>query len=290
MCKSPLVSIVTRTRDRAVFLRRVLKTLSFQTFTDFEWIIVNDSGARAPVNEIKTEAERCGIATSLIHVKESQGIEAAANKGVSLSRGQYVLIHDDDDTLHPEFLQKTVSLLNKNKSIAGCIAYSTEVYEMYSGGSIIEVLRRPFVFRPARMSLGYLAVCNRYPPIAFLFRKDVYDQVGGYDEELSVLGDWDFNLRVCGSAKIGVIRKSLANYHIRINGTGASANTIIRQSEEHLKLDEIVRFRYKYSSNELLHKALMRGAHKKQNMKAPIRYRLHSLYLKLVGKLPLHNT
>ena len=44
--------------------------------------------------------------------------------------------------------------------------------------------------------LSDLAVENRFPPISFLFRRSVYDKIGGFDEELPVLGDWDFNLKV----------------------------------------------------------------------------------------------
>jgi hypothetical protein len=87
---------------------------------------------------------------------------------------------------------------------------------------------------------------NFFPPIAFLFRRTVHDQVGGYDETLPVLGDWDFNLRFLLKADIGVLPKPLAYYHHRdVGGTSAAySNSVIGGIDKHLEYSSIVRNKY----------------------------------------------
>jgi GT2 family glycosyltransferase len=62
---------------------------------------------------------------------------------------------------------------------------------------------------------------NLFPPISLLYRREVFEAIGGYDESMAVLGDWDFNIKVLVRGDIGVLPEALANYHVRI-GTAAS--------------------------------------------------------------------
>jgi GT2 family glycosyltransferase len=56
---------------------------------------------------------------------------------------------------------------------------------------------------------------NLFPPISLLYRREVLEAIGPYDEALPVLGDWDFNLRLILHGEIAVIEETLACYHTR---------------------------------------------------------------------------
>jgi len=86
---------------------------------------------------------------------------------------------------------------------------------------------------------------NFFPPISFLFRRSVWDEVGGYNESLPVLGDWYFNLEFLLHADIAVIQKPLAYYHHRDRGEATRSslytNSVIGGISKHEEFGSVVR-------------------------------------------------
>jgi hypothetical protein len=64
-----------------------------------------------------------------------------------------------------------------------------------------------------------MACGNFFPPIAFVFRREVLERIGGFNETLPVLGDWFFNLEFLLEDDIAVLPEPLARYHHRDRGT-----------------------------------------------------------------------
>jgi hypothetical protein len=96
-----------------------------------------------------------------------------------------------------------------------------------------------------------LAANNFFPPIAFVFKKSIWERIGGYDESLPVLGDWDFNLRFLIEGNIGVIPRPLVNYHHRdtANPNGTYANSVIGGIHRHVEYGAVLRNKYARSTN-----------------------------------------
>ena len=112
MTTRPLVSIVTRTKDRTVLLERALLDCAKQTMRNFELIVVNDGGAPAPVDALlEKHATALEGRARVIHNETSLGMERASNIAIEASTGRYICIHDDDDTWSPRFLEKTSQFL-----------------------------------------------------------------------------------------------------------------------------------------------------------------------------------
>ena len=82
---------------------------------------------------------------------------------------------------------------------------------------------------------------NLFPPIALLFRRDAMEAVGFFNEDLPVLGDWDFHLRFLARFEIGVVNEYLANYHQRKKAAGAYGNSIHFGLNLHLQYDARLR-------------------------------------------------
>ena len=96
-----------------------------------------------------------------------------------------------------------------------------------------------------RVYIEEMILGNFFPPIAFVFRRSLYDEVGGFSQDLPVLGDWDFNLRVLERADIGVIPQALSNYHHRdIGNATIYGNSVVAGNDKHAAYDAIVRNRY----------------------------------------------
>ncbi|WDI32483.1 glycosyltransferase family A protein [Hyphococcus flavus] len=236
------VDIVTRTKNRPLFMKRCLADLQKQNFRDFHWIIVNDGGDPKPVEDIVAQAKSAGLDVELLSFTESNGMEAAGNKGARAGNAPFITIHDDDDTWDPRFLSSTFEAL-KNENYIGAVSWSTECSERVEGEDIVETSRRRSEYCPDAIDLAGLSMRNRFPPIAFLFKRTAYEAAGGFEESLDVLGDWDFNLRMLMLGDFVVIREELARYHIREAGS-QNANSVTDQNFRHVQMTANLRNKY----------------------------------------------
>jgi len=209
------VAIITRTRSRPRMLERAMKSVAAQTMKDFVWVIVNDGGAKVPVDHVVQRAREQGIEVVACHHESNVGMEAASNAGIRSSKSKYITIHDDDDTWEPHFLEETSSFLDGRPEYIGVVAQAMRILERMGENRIVEVKRIPHAPVLQAVHLADMARSNLFPPISFLYRRSLLKKLRGYDESLAVLGDWEFNLRALLVGDIGVIPKPLANYHVR---------------------------------------------------------------------------
>jgi hypothetical protein len=122
----------------------------------------------------------------------------------------------------------------------------TYVSEEVRGENVVKMATKPYKPWVRSIDMANMLNENLFPPIAFVYRRDIYDGIGGYDETLPVLGDWDFHLRFLLQADIGFINEKLANYHHRDRTQKAStyANSITGGIDKHTEYNAILRNRY----------------------------------------------
>lgn len=251
----PLVSIITRTKDRPLMLPRALQSVLSQTFQNWEMIVVNDGGRPEPVDKlIRTSDQTARSRIQVIHNNRSQGMEAASNAGIEHAAGKYLVIHDDDDTWEPEFLEVCIDHMEEAKlRVAGVVTRSIQVNETLEEGGVRFLSEAPYNPWLTAISIIDMAHENLFPPISFLFRRSVLDEIGGFREDLPVLGDWEFNLRVLNFYSIDIIEKTLARYHLRQNlKEGIYGNTVVAGLDLHTRYLNYIR-------NEMLQRDLQSG-------------------------------
>jgi len=222
------VAVILRTKDRPEFLDRALADIAAQSFSDFTVVVVNDGGA--PLDEAVLKRAHPlpnGSQLLLINNSESVGRADACNVGLAATDSEFVVLHDDDDTWEPRFLELTVAFLRDpvNEVFAGVITRTNLVHEeVEDDGRITVTSSEPFNPGLRRIDLIDLAARNLFPPISFLYRRSIHDLVGGYNPDLRVMMDWDFNLRLIRHRDIAILDAPLANWHLRESSTGAAAN------------------------------------------------------------------
>jgi glycosyltransferase involved in cell wall biosynthesis len=240
------VAVITRTKNRPVLFRRAAESVGSQTLTDLVWTVVNDGGDAAEVVDIMRAAQIDPRRMMLVSHGKSQGMEAASNAGIAASDSDYIVIHDDDDSWHPEFLERTVAFLDapEGARYGGVATHSQYISEEIRDDIVIEHDARPYNDWVRNVHLSEMACGNFFPPIAFVFRREVLERIGGFNEALPVLGDWFFNLEFLLEDDIAVLPEPLARYHHRDRGDTAGsayANSVIGGVSKHEEFAAVAR-------------------------------------------------
>jgi len=232
------VAVITRTKNRPLLLPRCIESVLNQTHQDWLHVIINDGGDPAVVESVVSRfIGRYRGRLKLIHNAQSVGMQNASNLAIRATESEYLVIHDDDDTWQGTFLQECVCYLETagvDSTEQGVVTQSWWIMEeLDSWGKVVEISREDFMpFE--NISLFQLAAKNRFPPIAFLYRRKAHETVGYFEQRFNELGDYDFNLRFLSHYDIGTIRKKLAGYHWRRQTGGSSyGNTVTEHVASH---------------------------------------------------------
>jgi glycosyltransferase involved in cell wall biosynthesis len=197
----PDVSVVIPTRDRWELLPRAIRTALGQHGVTVE-VIVADDGSQLPV------PMRPPLSDTRVTVLRLPplGVAAARNAGARRASGTWLAFLDDDDVWAPH---KLTSLLGEARKAGARFAYSSVLM-------ITENLT-PLLIDPAPPTdrlLHRMLERNAIPGGGsnVVVDKTLFEQVGGFDESLSFLADWDAWLRLAGAADAAGVEEPLTAY------------------------------------------------------------------------------
>ncbi len=104
---NPTVSVVMSTYNRDMALPNAIESILEQTYTDFEFIIINDGSTDNTDAQIRYYAEQD---PRIVYLKneENKGLIYSLNRGLDAARGEYIVRMDDDDKSTPHRLERQV--------------------------------------------------------------------------------------------------------------------------------------------------------------------------------------
>jgi glycosyltransferase involved in cell wall biosynthesis len=116
----PAVSVVMPiyNNTQEEFLREAISSILSQTFTDFEFLILNDSPDNTKLDNIVKSFHDKRI--RYYKNKKNLGISGSRNKLIELAKGEFLAIFDHDDISLPDRLEKQVEFLNAHPEIGVC--------------------------------------------------------------------------------------------------------------------------------------------------------------------------
>jgi glycosyltransferase involved in cell wall biosynthesis len=191
----PLVSLVTRTHgERERYLAEAIASVCRQTHRPIELIVVEDGPTKA-ADIIKNVAIPEGITIRQIGM-EKNGRCRAGNAGLQAARGKYAGFLDDDDLLLPDHVETLVAMLEKRPDVAASYGDAWEVpTNTISLRPLLYEEQGARLFQDHPFSLAALWNYNYITIQSVLFRRSLFERLGGLEEKLDCLEDWDLWLR-----------------------------------------------------------------------------------------------
>jgi glycosyltransferase involved in cell wall biosynthesis len=204
----PKVSVVISTYNRPQLLKRAVKSVLEQTYKNLEIIIVDDS----PTNASKEVLEEFP-SKNIRYLRRSQkkGVSSAKNLGIRIAVGDFIALLGDDDEWLPNKLELQARLFSKVEPETGVI--HTNCFVEYSNGFCLktDILRAGADID--ERSLVELLEYNFIADSTALVKKECFEKVGYFDENLPYAEDWDFYIRLAKQFKIKYIPEPLAIVH-----------------------------------------------------------------------------
>ncbi len=208
--KSPKVSVVIPTYDRAGIVIRAIQSVLTQTYQNLEIIVVDD-GSRDNTCEVIERLHDPRV--RYIRHDANQGGSAARNTGIEVAAGEYVAFLDSDDEWLPEKLEKQVRLLQGSDSSVGAVYTGLIVINEHKEKANITIPK----YRGA--ILGELFSANRVGTASsVMVRRECFSRVGAFDSAMVSCQDWDMWIRLSKYYKFDFVPESLVYYHLGDNG------------------------------------------------------------------------
>jgi len=197
------------------FLDESINSILEQTLSDFEFVILDDASADGSVELLR----EWSLQDKRIHLHESKkrlGLSGSSNAVVSKARASIVARMDADDIAHPDRLRRQWNIIEGRPDVA---VIGTLCNGIDAGGREVRPRDR---WRLVRRS-AYIP----FPHGSAMFRREVFDQVGGYDETVNSGEDQDLFSRMAARGRVLTLPDVLYSYRYHssnatlFNGTRA---------------------------------------------------------------------
>lgn len=194
------------------YLREAIDSILSQTFSDFEFLIVDDGSTDASPSILADYATRDPRIRVIL--LDHEGIVIALNRGVEEARADWIARMDCDDIAHPERLAMQWQAIQKQ---AGTILCHTQIRIIGEARYVTPAAR--FIYSEA---LTMLRLCYQCPIIhpTVMFRKDAFLACGGYLPEERHAEDFGLWGRLIGKGNIIGIPHPLLSF--RVHSTSIS--------------------------------------------------------------------
>ncbi|MDN3017851.1 glycosyltransferase family 2 protein [Paenibacillus sp. BSR1-1] len=211
-----LVSMVMAVHNGEKFLQEAIHHALAQTYTEMEFIIVND-GSSDRTKQILDEIQDQRV--KVIHLDQNGGAANALNLGIKEASGQWIAIQDADDNSYPTRIEEQVKFIKENPHLVGVATF----VRCISGDDDVP----DYVYEEYTLSRNYHVSKKEIRKIIFwgcplthssvMFSKSAFAEVGGYDPGYKIAYDYDLWLKLLELGDLEKVPKVLLDYRIQKN-------------------------------------------------------------------------
>lgn len=209
-----LVSVIIPTCNRPLELERAIRSVLTQTYPCIEIIVVDDASTTIDHKSLRTKYP--GI--SLLVNSENKGQSYSRNRGLKIASGTFINFLDDDDELRPEKIQKQIAVFqHSNDPVLGMV--TCHVLDNRLGNL-------KHVKNEVRGNL-YKELLSRFQVRGVettLYKKEVFDRIGGFDETLRAHEEYDLLIRAAEHFSFDFVDEVLSREHASANQDSLNFN------------------------------------------------------------------
>jgi len=199
-----MISVIIPTYNRASFVEEAIQSVLVQDFfirntsIPFELLVIDDGSTDNTKEVVRSFGDKVKY-----HFQEHKGVSAARNLGLELTQGDYLAFLDSDDLWKKEKMSTQMSFM-KSFPIAK-VCYTEETW-----------IRRGVFVNPQKKHQKYSGwIFDKVLPICLLslssalFKREVFEEIGKFDEELPACEDYDFAIRLALKYPVYLLQKPL---------------------------------------------------------------------------------
>ena len=253
---APLVSVCMPAYNAEKYIQAAIDSILAQTYKNIELIVVNDGSNDGTEAILKSYGNKIFYVT-----QENSGQTTTANRALSLAKGKYVKFFDADDILSKRFIESQVNILNGSDSLIATAKWG----RFFNDDLNTFTLNPETVWRDLKPIDWLVESLQNGPNMMqcglFLIPKKILDKIGGWDQRLSLINDFEFFIRVLLSADgLKFSDQSILYYRSGVSGTVSNQTSRIAYESAYLStnlgVDKLLSFenssRVKYVSANIL--------------------------------------
>jgi GT2 family glycosyltransferase len=191
--RNPLVSAIIPTYNRAHVICEAVDSALGQTYSQIEVIVVDDGSKDDTLARLKQYGDRIRVVS-----QGNAGPAVARNRGIALSRGELIAFLDSDDIWLPTKIERQVKLLERaGGSVPCCLS---NIMMKWNAGdrasfdiAVLEASADEGVWLNVDEVLATRSVLFNQ---GIIIRREVLEKIGGFDEKIRYLEDYEFPLRL----------------------------------------------------------------------------------------------
>lgn len=176
-----LISVIIPCYNQGTFIKETVSSVLAQTYDAVEIVIVNDGSidnSEVVIDEIIKEN------TQIRYLKiENSGVSKARNIGIKNASGKYILPLDADDLINPKYIELAIDEFKKDPELI-IVTAKGKFFGKEEGDWNLED------YTMKKMLHGNVIFCPS------IFKKKDWEKIGGFDETMTHLEDWDFFIRL----------------------------------------------------------------------------------------------
>jgi GT2 family glycosyltransferase len=196
----PLISVVTPSLNQGRFIEQTILSVSGQQYPNVEHIIV-DGGSEDSTLSVLRKYD--GTYNMQWTSEPDNGMYQAINKGMRRAKGKILAYLNADDLYLPWTTRVVSEMFDEH---AGVDLVYGDMIRVEIGGTYGSIIVNP----PQRALRTHLRLMTSLTQPTVFWRKRVFDSLGGFDESLQMVADYDFFLRASGKSRFLKVNEILA--------------------------------------------------------------------------------
>lgn len=224
----PKISVLTPIYNtNPAHLRECIESVLNQSFSDFEFLILNDSPENQEIKQVVLSYQDKRI--KYFENEHNLGISESRNKLITLAKGEYLAVFDHDDISTPDRFELEARYLNTHPEI-GCVSCWAEYFGVEN-----KILQHPETNLKIKMNLLYNCVVLHS---GCMIRKSVLEENNiWYEQAFSPAEDWRLFTRLMDYTSFYNIPKVLLKYRTHITQTSKISENKINNAWPEIAMD-----------------------------------------------------